>query len=170
MSNGKLIIRTRRNSMGQRYVTTCPGSQPDGKGGFKGRTKVQFKQDCDINRIVARFKKTGELPVAGRMQKPLYGDFTSVGTFQESLNVVATAQAQFQLLPAKVRQRFGNDPAQFLAFCGDPKNMNEMIELGLAEKRKPDAVPKQRVKTAGGGKKAPAGEAGGKKPKKGADQ
>lgn len=42
-------------------------------------------------------------------------------------------------LPAKVRDRFSNDPGKFLAFVDDPKSREEMYELGLA--KRPDPPP-----------------------------
>lgn len=164
----KITLRTRQTQKGIRVTTVCRGSQPNGKG----RTKVQFKQDCDVNRIMARFQKTGELPQRGNPQKPLYGDFTQVGTFQESLNIVAEAQAQFQALPSRVRARFQNDPATFLEFCGKKENLPEMVKLGLATKRQlqDDAGQSTASNSPKAKKKAPAGDAGGEKPKKGADQ
>ena len=37
-------------------------------------------------------------------------------------------------LPAKVRDRFKNDPGQFLEFATDPSNVDELVKMGLATK------------------------------------
>lgn len=86
--------------------------------------------DCDVNRIVDRFHKTGVLP--GVDVQRMYGDFSSVFDFQQALDTVHHAQAQFDALDAKVRKRFDNDPAKFLEFVSHPKNAQEMVDLGLA--------------------------------------
>lgn len=90
----------------------------------------QFKDECDINTIAQRFGITGELPVNARA--PTYGDFTSVDDFQSALNAVRQAEEAFLQLPGLVRERFGQDPARFVDFCSDPRNLDEMRELGLA--------------------------------------
>lgn len=96
-----------------------------------GRTKQADKAACDINNILARFEKTGQLPqMISRDAR--YGDFSDVATYDQAMMVVAHAQEQFDALDAVVRKRFGNDPAQMLEFCSDPKNKDEMIKLGLA--------------------------------------
>lgn len=102
-------------------------------------TKQEFAADCDINNIVKNFMKTGQLPLSKRM--PHYGDFTSALDFQSSLHVVIRAQEQFSSLPADVRKRFGNDPAEFLDFINNPENAQEAIKLGLATEVVPDPTP-----------------------------
>lgn len=95
-----------------------------------GRTKQNFKDECDINSIVARALRAGMLP-QGKLN-PVFSDFSEVKSYQEGLDVVIRAQNQFNALPAHVRKRFHGDPAEFLEFATDPKNTKEMVELGLA--------------------------------------
>lgn len=102
------------------------------------RTQQQFKAECDINNIMAKYKKTGVLPSLIKAD-PRYGDFSDVLDYQESLNIVMHANDQFAALSAKVRRRFDNDPAKFLEFTADPKNAEEMIDLGLATRKLPEA-------------------------------
>lgn len=100
---------------------------------------------CDINRIMDRYSKTGQLPDLIRSDAR-YGDFTSVPDFHEAMDIVIRAEEQFAALDARVRDRFENDPAKMLAFCSDPKNSEAMIELGLALPKKavePSAGPVQ---------------------------
>lgn len=106
----------------------------------QGRTKQQFKDECDINNILRRYEKTGALPNMIK-SNPVYGDFSNVADFQDSLELVRFAEEQFAGLSAKLRRRFNNDPAEFLAFCEDPENVEEMVSLGLATKRAADTVP-----------------------------
>lgn len=98
-----------------------------------GRTKQSEKDSCDINIITKRYEKTGSLPEMIQ-REPRYGDFSNVPTFQEALEVVSLAEEQFAALDAHIRTRFGNDPAQFLAFATDKSNLEEMVKLGLATK------------------------------------
>ena len=99
------------------------------------RTKQEFMRECDINNIVKNPQCV--LPELIKAN-PQYGDFSDLPTYQDSLNVIATANDQFHLLSSRVRERFANDPAKFLEFCNDPKNAEEMRSLGLA---KPNPAP-----------------------------
>lgn len=100
-------------------------------------TKQEFKDECDINRIMARALRHGVLP-----QQPgaLYGDFSEVGDYQEAQNIILHAQQQFAALPSKVRERFDNDPANMLRFVSDPKNKEEGRKLGLYNPELPAPV------------------------------
>lgn len=105
-----------------------------------GLTKQADRDACDINLILARYEKTGVLPDMIR-QDARYGDFSNVPTYQEAMEVVFRSQEQFGALSARVRERFHNDPAEMLAFCSDPKNAAEMVQLGLAVPQTPSAQP-----------------------------
>jgi phage internal scaffolding protein len=91
----------------------------------------QFREECDINTIMERFGRTGELIAPVRM--PQYGDFDGVNDYHSAMNAIVEAQSAFDSLPAKVRARFGNDPAEFLDFVYNEENREEAIRLGLVE-------------------------------------
>lgn len=110
---------------------------PPGIGGisFAGevsRTQQQFKDECDINSIMSRYEETGVLPAPGR-NPPVarFGDFASAPDFMSAQNTVLRAREQFESLPRKVRERFQNDPVQFLQFVTDKANLPEARKLGL---------------------------------------
>ena len=97
---------------------------------------VQSERDeCDINFIMQKFGRTGQLPVMSSL--PLNGDFTGVFDFQSAMNLIVEAERSFMSLPADLRSRFGNDPAKFVDFCSDESNLDEMRKLGLAIPDKP---------------------------------
>lgn len=106
-------------------------------------TQQHCKDECDINYIVERFGVTGELPVDPHARKPTYGDFTGVYDYQSALNAVMAADEAFMALPAKLRERFDNDPALFVDFCSstDPQDRSEAIELGLIR----PSAPQERI-------------------------
>lgn len=97
----------------------------------KGRTRQEFKEECDINHIMARFVRTGVIDHFS-VHGPQYGECPAL-EFQEALHLVDKAQTMFDALPAKVRKKFENDPAQFLEFVQDERNHAEMVEMGLAK-------------------------------------
>lgn len=75
-----------------------------------------------------------------------YGDFTSASDYQSSLNQVIAAEGAFMDLPARVRARFGNDPAQLIGFLesNDPADVEESVKLGLREVREPVTPPQPK--------------------------
>lgn len=99
-------------------------------------TQQQFKEEVDINTIVARFGLTGELPENLRM--PVSGDFTKVGDFQSAMQMVREAEEAFMELPGHVRARFHNDPQRLIEFIEDDANRDEAQKLGLVV---PPTVP-----------------------------
>jgi len=101
----------------------------------QGRTKQSHKDECDINKILIKYQKTGLLEFVNKNQ-PQYGDFSGFD-FMNAMNTVAKASEMFDQLPAAVRKRFNNEPGEFMTFVDDPANTDEAIRLGLATKREP---------------------------------
>lgn len=93
------------------------------------RTQQQFKDEVDINNIARQFGITGRLPENVRM--PTFEDFSDVVDYQTALNAARRASQSFMEMPANVRERFRNDPQQFLEFCSNDANRQEAISLGL---------------------------------------
>lgn len=100
----------------------------------EGRTRQSMRDEVDINKIVGRFMKTGQLSHLER-RSAIFADVSEIGDYRECLERVKSVQdAFFKEVPAKVRERFGHDPARFLEFISDPRNADEMVELGLRKK------------------------------------
>lgn len=95
----------------------------------KTPTKQSFQDECDINKIMAKFQKTGAINHANR-HEPQYA-FASGEDFRESLEIISKAQDMFGDLPASIRSTFNNKPDEFLTFVQNPDNLSEMAELGL---------------------------------------
>lgn len=94
------------------------------------KAQQQFKDECDINKIMKRFEKTGILPE--NLHQAVYGDFSEVPSYLDSLNIVNNAQDLFFSLSSRIRAQFDNDPGQFLNFALDPSNSEELVKMGLA--------------------------------------
>lgn len=100
--------------------------------GDESKVQKSMQDETDIKNILKKYGRSGMLPV---MKNPgMYGDFSEVPDYQEALSIINKAEQQFSSLDADLRKRFKNDPAQFLKFCTDEKNIEEMYELGLAVK------------------------------------
>lgn len=104
-------------------------------------TKQSFRDECDINTIMARYMKTGVLDFANK-HAPQYADVSNID-FAQAMADVLMAKSMFDDLPAKIRARFSNDPGQFLAFIDNPDNASEMLAMGLIVPRAttPPAAP-----------------------------
>lgn len=95
-------------------------------------TQSQFKDECDINKIMDRYFRTGCLSdPLNRMRPGTYGDFTEMGDYMENMNKIVQAREMFDALPAKVRERFGNNPGAMIDFVLDENNRDEAKRLGL---------------------------------------
>jgi len=92
-------------------------------------TKQEFKDESDINILMAKYISTGQLPDM-REDSPQYLDATGYD-YQVAMEFVAGANTLFHELPSTIRSRFGNNPAEFLDFCSHEKNRPEMAEMGL---------------------------------------
>lgn len=92
-------------------------------------TDQSFRDECDINTIMAKYQSTGELPVINAAQAN-WLDVTGMD-FQTHMDFIVDAQNMFDELPSAVRDRFGNDPAAFLDYVSDERNTVEIAKMGL---------------------------------------
>lgn len=116
-----------------------------------GNSRVQqhFKDEVDINNILAKYKKTGVITHVARARK-LYGDFTQVKDVAEAMDVSARAKSIFEELPAEIRNRFKNSIPGFFEYIGKEENLEECYKLGIYDRPKapePEKVTKVEVVT-----------------------
>ena len=97
-------------------------------------TKQSFKEECDINLIMARYTETGIIDHVSQHGQQ-YGDVTSED-FLAAMQQITQANTMFEHLPAKARERFGNSPAAFLDYVNtidDDTPSRELVTLGLMD-------------------------------------
>lgn len=125
----------------------------------KGRTKQAFKDGCNVNRIVKRFRRTGVMDerVMNRRQAA-FGDFSSVGDFRELHDRILRAKEEFDSLPSDVRVRFKNDPGELVSFVDNPENFKACVEMGLLVEQETTAERGQDPKGSGSSRPEPAPE------------
>lgn len=139
-----MIITTKRKNGSRRVQLDFRKMDPVTKKlvFVAGRTKGSFKDEVDINTIVARGIKSGLISHVNE-NAGSYGDFSGFTDYHQAMNKVTAAQESFDRLPANIRSRFQNDAGEFIEFLSDPKgNMEEMIELGLAKRANVDPTTK----------------------------
>lgn len=97
------------------------------------KTDPSMAKECDINSIVARARRVGQLPESARAAAKTFGDFSQVPTYPEMFEKVQAAQRLFNQLPAKVRNTFKNDPGLFLASTATEEGQALLRKLGLGD-------------------------------------
>jgi len=117
-----------------------------------GRTQQSFKDDSDINNIMERYLQTGMIDYVKENQ-PHYADVTGL-EFQTCMNKIVEASEMFDALPAKIRKRFNNEPAEFLDFVQDDANRDEAITLGIIAKPAETAPKEPETGTTAGNEPA----------------
>lgn len=112
-----------------------------------GLTKQSFKDECNINKIMDKFQRTGIISHYAS-HGPQYMEIEP-GDFLDAQLVIAKANTMFEELPSSVRKRFHNNPEHFLEFVQNPSNQEEMVQMGLAshidQPTKPDKPPKKHA-------------------------
>lgn len=110
-------------------------------------TQQSFGESADINNMMARHLKSpnrlnrlGFIPQTPR--EPRFVDISSADSYHDMLNKVSAIDTKFMSLPAKLRQRFRNNPELMLRFVEDPANVREAVKLGLIAD--PDTVAEVR--------------------------
>lgn len=100
-------------------------------------TQQHFKDEADINFIVATYASGGVIPgnTGAAPRQPMYGDFSNLPeSAQDAYNQILEAKSNFDHLPLEIRKRFNFDPAVFFEFVQDPANVDELVSMGLAIK------------------------------------
>jgi hypothetical protein len=72
---------------------------------------------------------------------PQFGDFSDIPDLAGVYSAIDKAKSDFDVMPLEIRERFNYNPELFLSFINNPKNIDEMVRLGILVKReepKPD--------------------------------
>lgn len=97
----------------------------------KGRTKQSFKEQCDVNKIVEKFARTGLIAHLAQ-GVPRFMDVSELPDYRTALTQVKKAQLYFEDLPANVREVFDNDVARFVDWMST-KSLDELEAMSMAE-------------------------------------
>jgi phage internal scaffolding protein len=131
----EMVFRTCYDNKRER-VQTCFAED-------EGCTHQEQKDDCDINNILEKYRRTG---VVNHLNKygEQYGDFTQID-YQTAQNQVATVNSMFADLPAQERARFNNEPQQFLEFIAQQSNIDDMSDGIIGNNSRNDSELAQDV-------------------------
>jgi len=126
-----------------------------------GRTKQSEMDACDVNKIVARFQRTGMVTHLAK-GVPQFGDFSEVGDYRTALEHARSAEKYFMSLPAKVRARFDNDPLRYLEVLQRPDaaELLEEVSREVFPKERRKVVRTERTRVSDSGPSAPPAPSG----------
>lgn len=91
------------------------------------------KEGTTIDYYLRKYASTGVLGDPESAMNMQFGDFTDAPDFETAQNRVVQASLYFDNLPAKLRERFGNDVREMMAFLSKEENHEEAVNLGLLE-------------------------------------
>lgn len=90
-------------------------------------TQQHFKDDCDVNVILERFMRTGEMPSTYAI--PSFQDVSDYADFRELQDAMSDAREYFDSLPARVRARYNNDLTHFYESLNTRQGYDEFLSL-----------------------------------------
>ena len=121
-----------RDDESQRTATTCLDPT---------KTQQHLAAEADINNILAKFLKTGEINTVGQ---PQYMDIAELTDLQDVIVTSAQVEEAWNALPAAVRNIL-RDPKTFTDYvdhCVQTGDLEPLRELGLTAKPEPaEPVP-----------------------------
>lgn len=90
-------------------------------------TQQHFKDDCDVNIILERFMRTGEVPTSQGI--PSFQDVSEFADFRELQDSMSDARDYFESLPARVRARYSNNMTNFYESLNTQQGYDEFLSL-----------------------------------------
>lgn len=110
-------------------------------GGGVMMTQQHFAEEADIETIVRRFGLTGQFPSS--VTAGVYGDFTGITDYESAEETIRRTHERFMLLPAELREKFGNDPGRLVEFAA--ANSLEDLEALTRPPQVPVVAPEAPV-------------------------
>lgn len=100
------------------------------------KTQQKFENESNINTIMSKYNNNvdilnASLRLQGSTRQPQYGDFSNLPDFAQANQMIIDANDAFMQLPAKLREKFANDPSKLISWLENPDNNDEAIKLGL---------------------------------------
>ncbi len=93
-----------------------------------GRTKQAFKDDTDINKLLARAAKGDSISHLAK-HGATYGDFSDIDDLLTAQNRLKRGEQIFSSLPGEIKREFNQSPRAFYNFVNDPQNASKLHEI-----------------------------------------
>ncbi len=108
-------------------------------GGGKSMVRSNFRAECDINTIVARYANGAQLPPTA--DDLVFGDVSEIGDYKTCLDIVKSIGSRIRELPEKAAALFNSDPGRFISSIEAAKDREALVNLGLVEALPPPVEP-----------------------------
>lgn len=108
--------------------------------GCETPTIQSAKDECDINNIIHNFQRTGIIEHLNANAAEFY-DLPDDFTYENGVETLRKATDAFSALPSVLRDRFNNDPSEFLTALNDPSHTDFFVDLGILRRNSPAPVP-----------------------------
>lgn len=112
-------------------------------------TDQSYKNECDINVIMANYAKTGLMSHVTTLQ-PHYTDNTIIPSLEAAYDIVNAAENAFFELPPDIRKLMDNDPSQLENFIANPDNVQILLKNGILVEKPQQKVSKTETITTPG--------------------
>lgn len=108
-------------------------------GGGESMTREAFADELDINKIVERYARGGQLPPTRADAR--YGDVADIGDYKSALDFVFASKDKLADLPELARDQLSADPEAYWLRLEAAEDRDALVELGLVEALPPVAEP-----------------------------
>lgn len=108
-------------------------------GGGESMTREAFADELDINKIVERYARGGQLPPTSADAR--YGDVADIGDYKSALDFVFASKEKLKDLPDAAREQYIADPEAYWLRLEAAVDRVALVELGLVEALPPVDPP-----------------------------
>lgn len=98
------------------------------------KTDQSQKKECDVNSIMRKFRKTGQITHLSQRQG-VYADVSQIPDLMGAMEQISFVQSAFDALPSELRFKLQNKPENLVDYLNDPKNDEEAIKYGLKTRK-----------------------------------
>jgi len=103
-----------------------------------GAAKQEFRDEADINRIMARYRQAGiEVEAKAHQMNPrLFGSDGGFKTYADAHVAMEEAREKFLTLPPEIRLELGNDPARYSELASEDGLRRVVERIGAKERKR----------------------------------
>lgn len=107
----------------------------------RSRTKQEFRDSCNLNRLVERFglNKVASYSLL-KQATAKYFDASKFESYEDTLSKIADFDEYFFSLPSKIRHSLDNDPANLYNLI-ESNNIDVLTSLGFVSEKQAESPP-----------------------------
>lgn len=137
----------KKNPLTRQDTQIPSGALIEEEAPFRAQQSHNDGKRLDTAKILAKYAQTGVITHT-RDHSARYLDATHLTDFREIMSSKAKADEVWLQLPDDLRtKKFHNDPKEFVEFCLNTENLEELRTLGLAQAAKAPPAPVEVIVT-----------------------